>query len=342
MFVSSGLALLLIASFLPSPWNGFQATHDERLLGMVGAAAALPDRFRANMLTADEARQVAQLVRQLQADDFRDRERAFRELQHWRPGAEVLLRRHAAAADLETGRRIHQLLHPGLGRWSPLQEEAAVRLLKRQASRETADLLVAYLTFTEDPGVVREIASTLRYCAQGDTELGILLHLQAAKLPPALRKQLVHGLDPKADDPSPTVQAADQARLFFATVAEANAPRLAEIVQLPFALGNGMTLLSPEERDDFFRQASANYRAGPSATLTFMHVTRGEEHLRLASGPEADLLAQVPPSELRAVHVRMSRSFQQEEHGIVLVRVGPAGCRVVGLGHAGVTPERRK
>src|SRR5262249_17570841 len=143
------------------------------------------------------------------------------------------------------------------------------------------------------------------------------------------RGPLVRGLDPKSDDPSPTVQAADQARLFFATVAEGNAPRVADIVQLPFALGNGMLLLSPQERDDFFRQAIANSRTGASATLTFMHGTRGEEHLRLASGPEADLLQQLPSSELRAVHVRMSRSFQQEEHGVVLVRVGPAGCRIV-------------
>src|SRR5207244_8986543 len=116
-----------------------------------------------------------------------------------------------------------------------------------------------------------------------------------------------------------------------------------EITQLPFCLGNGVTLTSPVQRDDFFRQAVANYRdTSPQAMLTFLHVTRGEEFLRFADPHEVDFLQGVPGHAVRAVHVRMRRDWQHEEVGAVLIRMSPEGNRVLGLSHAGLRPARGK
>lgn len=343
MLLITASSILLLAGFLTPPWNSFQTAHDERLLGTGPVGTTLVDRFRANMLTETEVGQVRSLVRQLGADDFRQRERAFRELQHWRPGAEVVLRRHLVEQDLERARRIGQLLQHGLGRWSPLQEEAAVRLLKRQPSAATAQLLLEYLPFADDPGVLREIASTLRACAESDADVAAALRAELPSVASAWRQLLEPAVDPRRDDPSPTAIAADQARRFFALVAQGNTGELSAAVALPFALGNGYVLGTTRERDDFFRQAIGNYRdTTGAATLTFLHVVRGEEYLRLAASDDAEALRPLPAHELRAVHVRLSRGLQQEEQGVVLVRVGSSTVRVVGLGHTGIGPVRKK
>ena len=144
-------------------------------------------------------------------------------------------------------------------------------------------------------------------------------------------------------DGAPTLQALDLARAFFSAVAQSDSGKLADITRLPFALGNGIAIVSPNERDDFFKQAVVNYReANRNATLTFLQVTRGEEHLRFADDRERAFLAHIPPDEVRAVHVRVRRDWQNEEVGAVLVRVLADGPVVIGLAQSGIRGVRGK
>ena len=99
----------------------------------------------------------------------------------------------------------------------------------------------------------------------------------------------------KAKELSPTLQAIDSARGFFTLVAHGDTAKIADNTRLPFALGNGVIVTSPKQRDDFFKQASANYReTNQNATLTFLNVTRGEEYLRFADDQERDFFGVVP------------------------------------------------
>ena len=313
---------LLMVAFTPGPWNAFQASHDERVLGR--PEISVVDRFRRNLLTTEETAQVQTLIEQLGHDNFRVREKALQELHYWKPGAEALLRRAAFDDNLERARRAEKIAGHGLGRWSPIQAEAAVRLLKKTPTPEATKILLEYQPFAMDIGVELEIASTLRAFAEFD-ELAAMIRTAKASLHPAV-------FDANLPDPSPTLAAGDLARRFFALVAQGDIDGLAQATQLPFALGNGVVLTSPDQRDDFFRQAIINYRdANAKSTLTFMHVSRGDDYLRFASADETEFLRDVPPHELRAVHVRVRRDWRQQENGIVLIRVGEKSAHVIGL-----------
>lgn len=118
---------------------------------------------------------------------------------------------------------------------------------------------------------------------------------------------------------------------------------LVELTQLPFALGNGVLLRSPGQRDEFFSQAVQKYRDdNPHALFTFLQVARGEDYLRFADDTEREHLSHIPSHELRAVYVRMRRDWNTEETGVVLVRVTDDGAWVTGLGYAGVRAIRIK
>ena len=234
------------------------------------------------------------------------------------------MRRAALDDNLERARRAEKVAGHGLGRWSPAQAEAAVRLLKKTPTPEAVDILLEYLPFAMDVGVEREIASALRAFAEFD-ELATRIRAAKQQLHPAI-------FNAKLPDPSPTVRAGDLARRFFALVAQGDGEGIADATQLPFALGNGIVLISPEQRDDFFRQAIANYRdANAKSILTFMHVSRGDDYLRFASAEENAFLRDIPAHELRAVHVRVRRDLLRQENGIVLIRVREKTAHVVGL-----------
>ena len=321
---------LLLLGVAPAPWNVSQTEHDTRIVGAALPGASDADRFRHNMLTPEESAQVEDLLRKIGHDDFRVREQATLELRYWRPGAEVLIRRHIEEGPLEKRRRLQLVLQRGLGRWPAPKAEAAVRLAKK--SPEMLGVLLEYLPFAEDTGVEREIASVLRSFGADDRAAAATLHRHT--FPAALERWI---FDPNEIDPSPTVQADWLARRFFETVADGNITMLAEMTQLPFSLGNGVVLTSPDQRDDFFRQATKNWRDSRPASLTFQHVARGDDFARLASGEEGRLVRAIPGHELRAVHVRLRRGADPEESGAVLVRVSDRGARVVGLGY--LTPR---
>jgi hypothetical protein len=322
--------------FAAPVWNAFQNRHDESLLAPLAPNTTAADRFRRNMLTPEEAGQVEDLIRKLDDDDFGTREKATAELRFWKAGAEVLFRRHLDDESVERLRRLQHVLRRGLGRWSPGHAEAAVRQAKK--SPEMWDVLVEYLPFAEDPAVERELLSVLRW--YGSQDPAAMTRLREARLDRAHASLL---FDSKADDPSPTLQADAAARRFFAAVAEGNIARLGEITQLPFSLGNGAILNTPEERDDFFGQAIANWRTHSRvASLTFLHAVRYEDYSRMLRGDEVGIFRSIPACEMRAVHVRLRRSAEQEETGAVLVRVTSRETRVVGLGYDTPRPPTSK
>ncbi|HEX3315474.1 MAG TPA: hypothetical protein VHR72_11315 [Gemmataceae bacterium] len=324
------------SGFAAPVWNAFQSRHDEALLGPLTPNMTAADRFRRNMLTPDETVQVEELIRKLADDDYSTREKATAELRFWKAGAEVLFRRHLDDESVERMRRLERVLQRGLGRWSPGRAEAAVRQAKK--SPEMRDILVEYLPFAEDPAVERELLSVLRWYASQDP--AVMTKLREAKLDRAHAEIL---FDAKADDPSPTVQADAAARRFFAAVAEGNVARLGEITQLPFSLGNGIVLNTPKERDDFFGQAIANWRThNRVASLVFLHVVRYEDYARMLRGDEVGIFRSIPAYEMRAVHVRLRRSAEQEETGAVLVRITPRETRVIGLGYDTPRPPTSK
>jgi hypothetical protein len=324
------------SGFAAPVWNTFQNQHDETLLGPLPANMTAGDRFRRNMLTPEETLQVEELIRKLDDEDYGTREKATAELRFWKSGAEVLFRRHLDDESLERQRRLQHVLRRGLGRWSPSHAEAAVRQAKK--SPEMRDLLIEYLPFAEDPAVEQELLSVLRWHAAQDPAAAT--RLRESRLDRAQANLI---FDVRAEDPSPTVKADAAARRFFAAVAEGNIARLAEITQLPFSLGNGVILKTPEERDDFFGQAVANWRTHSRvASLVFLHVVRYEDYSRMLRGDEVGIFRAIPAHEMRAVHVRLRRSAEQEETGAVLVRVTPRETRVVGLGYDTPRPPTSK
>ena len=324
------------SGFAAPVWNTFQSQHDEALLGPLAPNTTAADRFRRNMLTPEETGQVEELIRKLDDNHYGTREKAMAELRFWKAGAEVLFRRHLDDESLERKRRLEHILERGLGRWSAGHAEAAIRQAKK--SPDMREILVGYLPFAEDPAVERELLSVLRWYASQDP--AALTQLREARLDRVHASLL---FDPKADDPSPTVQADAAARRFFAAVAEGNIARLGEITQLPFSLGNGVVLKTAAERDDFFGQAIANWRTHSRvASLNFLHVVRYEEYTRMLRGDEVAVFRAIPAHEMRAVHVRLRRSAEQEESGAVLVRVTPTETRVVGLGYDAPRPPTSK
>jgi hypothetical protein len=238
---------------------------------------------------------------------------------------------------------VRQILDKGLGRWSSLQAEAAARLLRKSPSGEALGVLINYIPYADDGGVRREIAATLRDFASQSDEFAAALRTAATTADAHWHAMAALLASEKGREISPTLDALDQARAFFRLIAQGDVVKLADTTQLPFALGNGVVLTSPNQRDDFFKQAIANYReANQNATLTFMHVTRGEEYLRFADDLEREFLSGIPADELRAVHVRVRRDWQHEELGAILVRVDSRGRVVIGLGQTGIRGVRGK
>lgn len=327
-------ALLLGGGFLAGPWNASQTSFDARALPTTSPLLSQLERQR---LASDEVLQVRRLVDRLGNERFSVRESAYVELLHWKPGAEAVLRREAARTEsAETRARVERILRQGLGRWSATQAEAAVRLLDREPAETATAALIAYLPFVEDAGVRGEIASALRRAAQREPAVQAALRRLRETCDPEYGPTLDAALDGAAPEPSPTLRAEAVARRFFAAMAQGDLEALRRVTTLPFSLGNGMALTSPRERDEFFRDAVANYReTSAGGTLHFQHVTRGEAFLPWATAEEADFLQRVPGHELRAVHVRLRRSPVQEENGAVLVRVGSSDVHVIGLASTG-------
>jgi hypothetical protein len=246
------------------------------------------------------------------------------------------MRRHLDDDSIERTKRLERVLNRGLGRWSASHAEAAVRQSKK--SPEMLDLLVEYFPFAEDPAVERELLSVLRWHTAQDSTAAA--RIREHRPTPAHAAAI---FDLKTPDPSPTVQADAAARRFFAAVAEGDIQRLADVTQLPFSLGNGMVIRTPEERDDFFGQAIANWRTHSRvASLAFLHTVRYEEYTRMLRGDEVAIFRTIPAHEMRAVHVRLRRSAEQEETGAVIVRVTAREARVVGLGYDTPRPPASK
>lgn len=341
MLSLSPILLTLSCGFAPATWNVSQTAYDERLLGLnASPGPAIIERFRSNMLTPLEEKDVRRLVEQLGTDSYRLREKAHQELLYWRPGAEAILRQYEHDPSLERRRRVRQILDKGLGRWSNMQAEAAARLLRKSPSFEAIAVLMEYVPYAEDAGVQKEIAATLRDFASQSTGFAAATRIAANDA----RLQAVAGLiaQEKSKEVSPTLQALDQARNFFSLIGQSETAKLTGITRLPFTLGNGVIVTSHDQRDDFFQQATANYReANRNATLAFLHVVRGEQYVRFADDRERDFLLAIPADEVRAVHVRVRRDWQNEEMGVILIRVLQEGPVVIGLGQASIRGARK-
>lgn len=339
----ASIVVLVTGTFTAPLWNASQTAHDERLLGINGSPGpAILEIFRRNMLSAADAEQVRKLVDRLGAEDYRTREKSHAELLFWPAGAEGVLLRYENDDDPERRRRVRQILDRGLGRWSNLQAEAAVRLLRGSPSSDAVRVLVEYYPLAHDAGVRTEIVAALRGFALLKHEYAEAIREAAAMR--AECRDLAKSLDKDAPkELSPTLRALDLTREFFAMVAQSESKRLSELTQLPFALGNGVILTSPDQRDDFFKQAIANYReSNKNATLSFLHVVRGEEFLRYADEQESAHLSGIPAHEIRIVHVRIRRDWQTEESGLLLVRVTEQRTVIVGLGQSGIRQSRDK
>ncbi len=144
---------------------------DEKTLRDVGLKVdgpALLDYFRQRTFPETNPKQVAQLLRQLGDDRFPVREKAFASLLNIGSGALVALRQAASDPDAEISRRAHELWQRIEAKAEPAIQVATARLIGRGQPPGAAEVLLNYLPFAADLGVVEEVSRALAKVAVRD------------------------------------------------------------------------------------------------------------------------------------------------------------------------------
>ena len=158
--------------------------------------------FRQRTADVADTTRIQALVRQLGDDQFKQREKASKQLVMIGPRARPFLQEAVKDADPEISRRARECLtHIGEGA-TAATVSAAVRVLAREKPAEAAAALLAYLPSAEDEGVVETIRQAL-------TELAV----RNGKAEPALLAAL--------DDSTAVKRAAAAVALCRAAVPEA-------------------------------------------------------------------------------------------------------------------------
>jgi HEAT repeat protein len=139
------------------------ARDDEKTLKAVGLTEPekILEYFRKRTFAEADPRELDRLVRRLGADDFSDREEAFRRLAEL--GAVALSGLKSAESDTnpERRRRVAELKHRVEAKADSAVQSAAARTLARSKPTGAAEVLLAYVTFASDPAVVDEIGKAL-------------------------------------------------------------------------------------------------------------------------------------------------------------------------------------
>jgi hypothetical protein len=140
-----------------------QPSPEENILKRAGVpvdADGLLTFFRGRTLSDAECKQIGQLIHQLGADNFDDRESASKALQKIGGRAVPLLRAAKHGPDVEIAKRAEHLLKESAPP-APLPAVAAAKLLARRAPADAVAVLLAYLPFAADGAVEDEVRAAL-------------------------------------------------------------------------------------------------------------------------------------------------------------------------------------
>lgn len=157
---------------------------DEKTLRDVGLkvdSASLLEYFRQRTFPETNPQQVTQLLGQLGDESFAVREKAFASLLHIGSGALIALRQAGSShRDAEIRRRALELWQRIEAKADPAIQVATARLIGRLRPAKAAEVLINYLPFAADAGVVQEVSRALAKVAvkNGQPEPVIVASLQ--------------------------------------------------------------------------------------------------------------------------------------------------------------------
>jgi hypothetical protein len=159
-----GLLLLLAPLVgLSAPAPPEPPSPDEKTLRDAGIPVdsdGLLNFFRGRTLEQADAKHIHDLIRQLGADDFDDRENAAQALRKVGVRAAPLLHAAMKDPDVEVARRAERCL-ADVGGVDLVTPTAAARLIARRAPDGAVPVLLAYLPFTGDAAVEEEVLAAL-------------------------------------------------------------------------------------------------------------------------------------------------------------------------------------
>src|SRR5439155_12031184 len=127
--------------------------------GVGSRGEALVAYLRGFMLTSPQQTRARELIEDLGCEQYRQRERASKNLLALGPGVIHLLRAGADDPMLERRRRIAKCLAELEPKLAPSKIEAAIRLIKARPPAGANSLLQEFLPFACDAGVSNELAS---------------------------------------------------------------------------------------------------------------------------------------------------------------------------------------
>ena len=171
--------------------------EDQKTLRDVGIpqdGPALLDYFRKRTLPKADEKQIEELIRQLGDDDFVTREEAYTSLAALGAAATGALKKYAADTDTERRKRVIELTQKIEAKAEPAIQSAAARLIAKSKPAGAAEVLLAYVPFAVDTGVVNDIAKAMGSVAivDGKVEPAVLKALEDAS--PAKRGCAAEGL----------------------------------------------------------------------------------------------------------------------------------------------------
>lgn len=129
--------------------------------GIKGEPADLLEYFRKRTLKQPDPKEIAALVKQLGADEFAVREKAFAALLDMEASALAGLKEGESDPSLEVRKRVADLKERIDNKAEPIKQAAAARILVKLKPAGTVETLLAFLPFSNDVMVVDEICKTL-------------------------------------------------------------------------------------------------------------------------------------------------------------------------------------
>jgi HEAT repeats len=180
-----------------------RVADDERLLRAAGVAPDKPGLlafFRQRTPSDAERKHWQVLLQNLGSEDFATREAASRDLTAAGPSVLPLLRPAVKNPDLEVARRALTCIEALEGGAGPQLPSAAARLLVRRAPADALAVLLAYLPFADDGGIVDDIAALLlSRTSAGRPDAALLAGLTDVR--PAVRAVAAYIVGRKGDAP---------------------------------------------------------------------------------------------------------------------------------------------
>ena len=168
-----------------------------RVAGVAGDGDGLLTFFREHTPGADEIKKIEQLVRQLGADDFDDRQHAYEALKKVGARALPLVRPAAHGGDVETARRAERVLKE-VDPPPHMPAVAAARLLARRAPAGAVAALLDYLPVADNSAIEDEVrAALLALTADGQADAALAAALDDAR--PVRRAAAAYVLGRKGD-----------------------------------------------------------------------------------------------------------------------------------------------